>query len=116
MWIIDLDGVAFDLPIRDLRKLISGTMADLFHWDANWVMEMIHAYHEANPITPELYDLLMIDLSMPNEFYKNIKEVVFEPELFLTEPTIQLIQTIVSTDESKWPVLEQIRGEWKGME
>jgi CotS family spore coat protein len=116
MWIIDLDGVAFDLPIRDLRKLISGTMADLFHWDANWVNEMIQAYHEANPITPALYDLLMIDLSMPNEFYKNIKEVVFEPELFLTEPTIQLIQTIVATDESKWPVLEQIRGEWKGME
>ncbi|MED1205775.1 CotS family spore coat protein [Heyndrickxia acidicola] len=116
MWIIDLDGVAFDLPIRDLRKLISGTMADLFHWDANWVMEMIQAYHEANPISPKLYDLLMIDLSMPNEFYKNIKEVIFEPELFLTEPTIQLIQTIVSTDESKWPVLEQIRGEWKGME
>ena len=27
MWIIDLDGVAYDLPIRDLRKLISGTMA-----------------------------------------------------------------------------------------
>jgi hypothetical protein len=38
----------------------------------------------------------MIDLSVPNEFYKNIKEVVFEPELFLTEPTIQLIQTIVA--------------------
>jgi CotS family spore coat protein len=116
MWIIDLDGVSYDLPIRDLRKLISGTMADLYRWDATWVREMILAYHEANPITSDLYDLLMIDLSMPNEFYKNIKEIVYEPELFLTEPTIQLIQTIVTTDETKWPVLEQIKSDWKGVE
>ncbi|WP_027408902.1 CotS family spore coat protein [Anoxybacteroides tepidamans] len=114
MWIIDLDGVAFDLPIRDLRKLISGTMADLYYWDATWVREMIKAYHEANPITPELYEILMIDLAMPNEFYKNIKEVVYEPEIFLNEETTQLIQTIVQTDQTKWPVLEEIKNDWKG--
>jgi len=113
MWIIDLDGVAFDLPIRDLRKLISGTMSDLYQWDAQWVREMILAYHEANPIIPELYEILMIDLAMPNEFYKNIKEVVYEPELFLNEQTAQLIQTIVETDQSKWPVLEEIKDDWK---
>lgn len=114
MWIIDLDGVAYDLPIRDLRKLISGTMSDLFHWDTAWVREMIRAYHEANPISEEIYDLLLIDLSLPNEFYKNIKEVVYEPEVFLNEETKQLIQTIVEVDQSKWPVLEEIKNDWKG--
>lgn len=115
MWIIDLDGVAYDLPIRDLRKLISGTMSDLFSWDVMWVREMIQAYHEANPISEELYDILMIDLSLPNEFYKNIKEVVYEPELFLNEETKQLIQTIVAIDQTKWPVLEEIQNDWKGV-
>ncbi|MCZ0756157.1 CotS family spore coat protein [Anoxybacillus sp. J5B_2022] len=114
MWIIDLDGIAFDLPIRDLRKLISGTMADLYRWDVTWVREMIEAYDEANPLTPELYEILLIDLAMPNEFYKNIKEIVYEPELFLGEQTKQLIQTIVETDQSKWPVLEDIQTDWKG--
>lgn len=114
MWIIDLDGVAYDLPIRDLRKLISGTMADLYHWDTTWVREMILAYHEANPIIPEVYELLMIDFSLPNEFYKNIKEVVFEPEFFLDGQTATLIQTIVDTDKTKWPVLEEIQNDWKG--
>lgn len=114
MWIIDLDGVAYDIPIRDLRKLISGTMADLRQWDTNWVWEMILAYHEANPITPEVYELLMIDFSLPNEFYKNIKEMVYEPELFLNEQTATLIQTIVDTDKSKWPVLKEIENYWKG--
>jgi CotS family spore coat protein len=116
MWIIDLDGVAYDLPIRDLRKLITGTMADLFRWDVGWIREMIKAYHEANPITPELYETLMIDLSLPNEFYKNIKEMVYEPEVFLNEETKQLIQTIVETDQSKWPALEEIAHDWKGRE
>lgn len=114
MWIIDLDGVAYDLPIRDLRKLISGTMADLYTWDVTWVREMIAAYHEANPISEELYEILLIDLSMPNEFYKNIKEVVYDPESFLNEQTKQLIQVIVDTDQSKWPVLEEIQHDWKG--
>jgi CotS family spore coat protein len=116
MWIVDLDGVAYDLPIRDLRKLISGTMADLYRWDVTWVREMIKAYHEANPITTQLYEILMIDLSLPTEFYKNIKEVVYEPEVFLNEQTKQLIQTIVETDQSKWPVLEEIQNDWKGGE
>ena len=113
MWIIDLDGVAYDLPIRDLRKLISGTMADLMRWDVTWIREMINAYHNANPITPELYELLMIDFSLPNEFYKNIKEVLYEPEIFLNGTTTQLIQTIVETDQSKWPALNEIQNDWR---
>lgn len=116
MWIIDLDGVAYDLPIRDLRKLITGTMADLFRWDTTWVREMIQSYHEANPISSQLYDILMIDLSAPNEFYKNVKEVVYEPELFLNDQTTTMIQTIVDTDQTKWPVLEEIKDDWKGIE
>lgn len=113
MWIIDLDGVAYDIPIRDLRKLITGTMSDLFTWDITWIREMIQAYHKANPISREVYDLLMIDLAMPNEFYKNIKEVVYEPELFLNEETAALINTIVETDKTKWPALEEL---WKDRE
>ncbi|MBM4762989.1 CotS family spore coat protein [Bacillus sp. B15-48] len=116
MWIIDLDGVAFDIPIRDLRKLITGTMADLYQWDATWVREMIKAYHEENPISGEVYELLMIDLAMPNEFYKNIKEVVYEPEIFLDDQATALIQTIVNTDQTKWPVLAEIKDDWKGVE
>ena len=102
--------------IAELRKLISGTMADEYRWDTTSILEMIKAYHEANPINAQLYEILMIDLSLPNEFYKNIKEVVYEPELFLNEQTIQLIQTIVDTDQTKWPVLEEIKDDWIGVE
>lgn len=113
MWIIDLDGVAYDLPIRDLSKLITGTMSDLLTWDVEFVRGMIEAYHEANPISLELYEILMIDLSLPIDYYKNVKEMVYEPELFLNEQTEAMVQRIVETDQSKWPVLDEIANDWK---
>lgn len=113
VWIIDLDGVAYDLPIRDLRKFISGMMIDAGHWDPETLRELIKAYHEANPLSKELYDLLLIDLSLPDEFYKNVKDVVYDPESFLNEETAEMLEEMIRTDASKWPALEEIANDWK---
>jgi CotS family spore coat protein len=76
VWIIDLDGVSFDLAIRDLRKLITSTMDDMGVWDVTWMRGMIDAYNRACPIEAELYQVLLIDMALPNEFYKHVKEGV----------------------------------------
>ncbi len=114
MWIIDLDGVAYDLPVRDLRKLISGTMDDLGTWDYTWAKEMIQAYHETNPIEDDLFDILMIDMSLPNLFYKNVKEMLYEPTIFMDSELDALVNRIVEIDKTKWAVIEQLKEEWKG--
>ncbi|MDZ5473692.1 CotS family spore coat protein [Bacillus sp. 31A1R] len=114
MWVIDLDGVSYDLPIRDLSKLITGAMSGLAQWDSTWVREMIQSYHEARPIPPELYEVLMIDLSLPNEFYKNIKHMIYDPELFLDEDLKSIVESIVQLEDSKWKVLKEIEQDWKG--
>lgn len=111
MWIIDLDGVSYDLAIRDLSKLITGSMTDLGYWDFEWAKGMIEAYNEANPIPPELYEILLIDLSLPMDFYKNVKEMVYEPELFLNEETRAMVDRIAETDRSKRDVLDQLMAE-----
>lgn len=113
MWIIDLDGVAYDLPIRDLRKLITGTVDDMGVWDVNWMKQMIEAYHEANPIEDALYDILLIDMALPNEFYKNVKEMVYEPSIFMDAQLDALCKRIVETDKTKWGALEELQ-QWKG--
>ncbi|MBL0388641.1 CotS family spore coat protein [Tumebacillus sp. ITR2] len=108
LWIIDLDGVSYDLPFRDLRKLISGTMDDMGVWDVTWIRGMIDAYHRANPIEPELYQMMLLDFAVPNEFYKNVKEVVFEPHIFMDEQFDALLQKIEQTEDSKWAALQEL--------
>ncbi|SDY08123.1 spore coat protein, CotS family [Evansella caseinilytica] len=114
MWIIDLDGVAYDLPIRDLRKLITSAMDDLGGWDLSWIIGMLEAYHEANPIEDDVFNILVIDLCLPNLYYKNVKEMLYEPTISLDAEMEAVIQRIAAIDKTKWPIIEQLKTEWKG--
>lgn len=109
IWIIDLDGVAYDLPIRDLRKLITSTMVDNGGWDLEWIRAMIAAYNEGNPIDRETFELLWIDMAFPNEFYKHVKEVVYEPELFIPTELEPILQVMQNVEMNKWDVLNELR-------
>jgi CotS family spore coat protein len=108
VWIIDLDGVAYDLPIRDLRKLITSTMDDFGKWDLTWIRGMIDAYQQANPIEPALYQVLLIDMSLPNEFYKHVAEIIYDPTLALTTELDTLLKRLIQTDQSKWMALAEL--------
>lgn len=108
IWVIDLDGVSYDLPIRDLRKLITSTMDDMGNWDLNWIRGMIGAYHKANPLDQETFEILWIDMAFPNEFYKHVKEIVFNPVLFLETDLAGILQRILTTETSKWQALAEL--------
>ncbi|MFB5662457.1 CotS family spore coat protein [Alteribacillus sp. HJP-4] len=114
MWIIDLDGVAFDITIRDLRKLINDRMHSLGVWDIQWIREMIEAYEQSNPISDEVYEILLIDLALPNLFYKNVKEILYSPTITMTEELDQELKSIIALEDSKWNVLEELAKDRKG--
>lgn len=109
IWVIDLDGVSFDFPIRDLRKLISSTMDDMGVWDADLIRRLIQAYHRANPLDRETYELLLDDMAFPNEFYKHIKEMIFDPELFLNTELDPILTRVLAAEESKALALSELR-------
>ncbi len=113
VWIIDLDGVAYDLAIRDLRKLITSTMDDLGVWDPAFMKGMIDAYDKACRIESDLYQVLLIDMALPNEFYKHLKEMVFDPT-FLNAETDALLHRLVETDTTKWAALKELGLKWEG--
>ncbi|RNB76511.1 CotS family spore coat protein [Brevibacillus panacihumi] len=108
LWVIDLDGVAYDLPFRDLRKLITSTMDDMGVWDITWMRGMIDAYHRANPLDAESFEVLLIDMAMPNEFYKHLKEMFFDPVTFLNTEAEAILQRVVATDQTKWQALAEL--------
>lgn len=108
IWVIDLDGVAYDFPFRDLRKLITSTMDDMGMWDMAWIRGMIGAYHEANPMDREMFELLCLDMAFPNEFYKHVKEVVFDPVTFLSMELEPILQRVLATENTKWQALAEL--------
>ncbi|MHA7966990.1 CotS family spore coat protein [Paenibacillus sp. CAU 1782] len=108
IWVIDLDGVAYDLAIRDLRKIITSTMDDMGSWDLNWIRGVIGAYHKANPLDQETFELLWIDMAFPNEFYKHVKEVVFRPVEFMDTELGAILDRVLATEANKWEVLKEL--------
>ncbi|MFD2371200.1 CotS family spore coat protein [Brevibacillus sp. GCM10020057] len=111
LWVIDLDGVSYDLPFRDLRKLITSTMDDMGVWDLQWMRGMIDAYHQANPLDAESYEVLLIDMAVPNEFYKHLKEMFFDPLTFLNAEAEAILQRVVAADQTKAQALAELAAE-----
>ncbi len=109
LWVIDLDGVSYDLPIRDLRKLISSTMFDLGRWDVTWIQGMINAYHAANPLDLETYEVLLNDLAFPNEFYKHISEMLYDPLNFINLNVETILQRLTLVEETKGQALAELK-------
>lgn len=111
IWVIDLDGVSYDFPIRDLRKLITSTMDDMGAWDAGIIRRLIQSYHRANPLDRETYELLLNDMAFPNEFYKHIKEMIFDPELFMNTELEPILSRVLAAEETKEAVLADLAGD-----
>ncbi|MCM3337704.1 CotS family spore coat protein [Paenibacillus sp. MER TA 81-3] len=108
IWVIDLDGVSYDLPFRDLRKIMTSTMDDMGAWDITWIRGMIEAYNRGNPIDQQMFEILWIDMAFPNEFYKHVKEMVFDPVNFLNLELAPILQRILATESTKWQVLQEL--------
>lgn len=73
VYVLDLDNLAYDLPIRDVRKLISKYMDHLERWDAEVLERIISCYESVLPLSPEQREILYIDLLFPHKYYGYVK-------------------------------------------
>lgn len=74
IWVIDLDTVSFDLPIRDLRKMIIPLLDTNGTWDDTTFNTMINAYESVSPLNGEQKKVMFIDMLFPYELYDVIRE------------------------------------------
>jgi spore coat protein I len=74
IWIIDLDTTTFDLPIRDLRKVIIPLIGDQEDWDQKLFDIMLSAYESVNPLTANQKEVMLIDMLFPYELYETANE------------------------------------------
>lgn len=69
VWVIDLDTTAYDLPIRDLRKIIIPQMSDRLNWQEEMFELMLSSYEKVNPLTNPQKRVMYIDILFPYELY-----------------------------------------------
>lgn len=71
--VLDLDGATYDLPLRDLRKIIIKQMSNKGDWDPALLKKIISWYTAIHPLTSEQLQILYIDCFFPHEFHATAK-------------------------------------------
>ncbi len=104
IYIIDLDGVTFDLPARDLRKIIGKQAQNLGQWRAETITNILGWYSEVNPQSRAETEILLTDLLYPHWYYGLVKNR-FQNEKPLKAEEIERAARL---EESKVRVLSEL--------
>lgn len=73
VYVLDLDNLAYDIPIRDIRKLITKRLEEIDTWKLVDLERMISCYESVLPLTEEQRKLIYIDMLFPHNFYGCVK-------------------------------------------
>lgn len=73
VYVLDLDNVTYDIPIRDIRKLITKRLEEVESWQLTDLESLIHHYESILPLTEEQRKLIYIDMLYPHNFYGCVK-------------------------------------------
>lgn len=101
--VIDLDGVTYDLPVRDLRKIIGKRMMKSQNFNIN-TFESILKYYEVNTIlSSEQKKVLKIDLMFPHWFFGLVKTLHKNPKPIGSDK----ITSVSRFEQNKFSVLQR---------
>lgn len=73
--VIDLDGVTYDLPARDLRKIIGKYSENMGSWETSTIQNILKWYIKVNPMSDLEKEVLYIDLLFPHWFFGLVKNL-----------------------------------------
>ncbi len=105
-YVLDFDGVTYDLVVRDLRKIIGKQMEDGGGWNGARINEIIKWYENGNKLTDEEKEILTVDLMFPHWFFAEVKD------LFKKNKPVPAgkIERAARFEEAKIPVLKGLSG------
>lgn len=104
VYILDLDGVTFDLPTRDLRKLIGKEAENRGEWEKPIINRVLSFYEKSNRLSEEEKKVLYIDLLFPHWFYGLVKNIFLNNKLLRPGE----IQKISNLELLKVSILNQL--------
>ncbi|SEC68798.1 spore coat protein I [Paenibacillus sp. GP183] len=87
--VLDLDSVTYDVPARDLRKMILKEMVKEGKWDSALFKNIISWYTAVHPLTTEQLRVVYIDCLFPHLFHETAKKPFHKNE-FLPASKLKL--------------------------
>lgn len=75
IYVIDFDGVTYDLVVRDLRKIIGKRAEKRGRWEKDDIETILNYYEKNNELSPEEREILKIDLMFPHWFFGTVKNI-----------------------------------------
>nr|WP_263327395.1 CotS family spore coat protein [Neobacillus sp. Marseille-Q6967] len=104
VYVLDLDNLAYDIPLRDVRKLIFKRMAELGYWDLDEVERLIGCYESVLPLTQDQRKIIYIDLLFPHKFYGYVKKPFKKGEIGEEKKLLKSYRV----EADKMPVLRKL--------
>ncbi|MBU3184315.1 CotS family spore coat protein [Clostridium estertheticum] len=101
--VIDLDSVTYDLPSRDLRKIIGKRMMQFNDYNINNIETILKFYEINNILSPKHREVLKIDLMFPHWFFGLIKNIHKSDKSI----SAQRICAISSFEQNKFSTLQK---------
>jgi spore coat protein I len=106
VYVLDLDNLAYDIPLRDVRKLITKRMEELEGWDAAELERLVGVYTSVLPLTDDQLRILYIDMLFPHEFHNAAKKPFKKGEEGVEEKLLEAY----AAETVKLPVIKQFLG------
>lgn len=104
VYVLDLDGVTFDLPARDLRKIIGKNAENAGQWQAGAIRQILGWYAKINPMNEAEIEVLYADLLFPHWFFGLVKNQ------FKNDKPVKAsaIEKIARLEEAKAPLIRAL--------
>lgn len=105
--VIDMDSLTYDLPSRDLRKILNKVMKKT-GWDMKTTTNMLSAYQSVHPLTANEYKVLYAELLFPNLFY-GISSKYFQKreKEWSQSKHLEKLKAMIRAEKSKGDVLSK---------
>lgn len=98
IYILDLDGVTYDLPARDLRKIIGKNAENTGRWSDEAIGEILGWYTEINPLCEGEFEVLYADLTFPHWFFGLVKNLFQNGKLVKAAEIERIAKLEISKD------------------
>ncbi len=106
VFVIDTDSITIDIPARDIRKLLNKIMKKKKKWDPELTRKILGYYQAENPLTPEEWQVVKLDLMFPHLFIGAMNKYYYKREkTWTTENYHKRLKEVLAIEKSISPVI-----------